>query len=256
MEIPSQPSIIEAISGDEQVTLSIFAPDPLLTTYVRYRTRITNWSEELEAYSILGSGDVVIDNLTNNTYYELIAYTREATVTSDWSQPVFITPTDGSIVGGPNIHWPRWIFASISKHFNDRKGDYKLYIEGQYRDTKPPKDLFELRMDGPYIVEENKGYFKISVEINILVQSRMDNTNYHRIHEDVGYASNIFTAIKLYKFGNGSMDTQEEFGCLRLKQNTQKRDRLQINHFGQINPKVRLMQASIEGHYEVELTNN
>ena len=151
-------------------------------------------------------------------------------------------------------HVPRWIFASICKHFDDCKGDLALFIEGQYRNSgAPPKDFIELRVDGPYITELNKNYYKLTLDVNILVQSQMDDTNYHRIHDDVGKVASMFKNINLYKFGTALTDTQEHFGCLNLLQDTQRRDRIQINHFGQIDPKVRLMQASIEGHYETHL---
>jgi len=153
-----------------------------------------------------------------------------------------------------NANWPRWIFASICKHFDDSRGDLTLFIEGQYRNPgAPDKDFLELRVDGPYITELNKNYYKLYLEVNVLVQSQMDDTNYHRIHTDVGNVTSIYTNINLYKYGTGIDDTQEHFGCLNLLQDTQTRDRIQVNHFGQIDPKTRLMQATIEGHYEVHL---
>lgn len=153
-----------------------------------------------------------------------------------------------------NKNWARWIFASISKHIDDRKGTLDLYIEGQYRQNRVKKDNIELRMDGPYITEINKNYFDVYVEINILVSSYMDNTNYHRIHEDVGIVANILSSpVGLYKYGNSLVDTGEQFGCLTLIQDTQSRDRVQINHFGIINPQDNLMQASVEAHYKIFL---
>jgi len=253
---PNMPVITSVVAGDGQVIVSLTTDVQTNDLYLRYREiNETEWSAESIALSRTGDGDITITGLVNGYTYMVTAYAKTF-ITSGWAAPQYFMPTDGVVVTGANPNWARWIFASVSKHFDDRKGDYELFIEGQYRNVNPPKDFFELRMDGPYITEQNKGYFQVYVEINVLVQSHMDDTNYHRIHETTGYVSSIYTGIKLYKFGNGPLDTQEEFGCLRLLQNTQKRNRIEINQFGQIDPKVRLMQASIEGHYEEILSVN
>ena len=253
---PNMPVITSVVAGDGQVIVSLTTDVQTNDLYLRYREiNETEWSAESIALSRTGDGDITITGLVNGYTYMVTAYAKTF-ITSGWTAPEYFMPTDGVVVTGANPNWARWIFASVSKHFDDRKGDYELFIEGQYRNVNPPKDFFELRMDGPYITEQNKGYFQVYVEINVLVQSHMDDTNYHRIHETTGYVSSIYTGIKLYKFGNGPLDTQEEFGCLRLLQNTQKRNRIEINQFGQIDPKVRLMQASIEGHFEEILSVN
>ena len=70
-----------------------------------------------------------------------------------------------------NTNWPRWIFASVCTHFDARKGDYNLFIEGQFRNMQPPKDFFELRMDGPFITEVSHNFYKLYIEINVLIHS-------------------------------------------------------------------------------------
>ena len=151
-----------------------------------------------------------------------------------------------------NPNWPRWIFASVSKHFADALTP--LFIEGQHRDTREFKDFFEMRVDGPTLREVSKGFWVFRLEINILVQSAMDDKNYHRIHQDVGNAAAAFaSAIDVFKKGNSPQDDQSYLGCLQLLQNRETRDFLEINHFGQIDVKTMLMQASVEGHYKMEL---
>lgn len=151
-----------------------------------------------------------------------------------------------------NPNWPRWIFATVSKHFADALTP--LFIEGQHRDTRELKDFFEMRLDGPTLREVSKGYWILRIEINILVQSAMDDKNYHRIHQSVGNAAAAFDAvINVYKYGNNIQDDQSFVGCLRLLQNRETRDYLEINHFGQIDKKTKLMQATVEGHYQMEL---
>jgi len=166
-----------------------------------------------------------------------------------------------------NKHWPRWIFSSICDHFSTQsdielyqdhsRGDakYPLLIEGQNFDTNRVKHFLELRVDGPVIAEISKDWFHIGLEINILVQSTMTDTDFHNIHEMVGVVAASFTAINLYKYGNGDDDDDSYFGCLKLLQmpKATRGDNLQIRHFGQIDPRLKIQQASVEGHYKAHL---
>lgn len=153
-----------------------------------------------------------------------------------------------------NKHWPRWIFASVSKHFKDRLTSTKLYIEGQHRDVKIPETLFELRVDGPYLTEISKDLWHAYTEISVLVQVLKNDKNYHTIHSLCGEASAAMDTIELRKYGNGPDDDATfVIGCMRLVQSRDKRERVQINHFGQIETSTPLMQASVEAHFQIEL---
>jgi len=150
-----------------------------------------------------------------------------------------------------NQNWPRWVFASISKHFDDNRKGLPLFIEGQHRDTRTLKDFIELRLDGPQFTEVSHKCWRIYFEVNILVQSTMDESNYHRIHQNVGIVAAAFSDIGLLRYGTGPGNDQEIWACARLIQDTRKRQHLDIFHFGQIDKKAPLMQATVEGHYEV-----
>ena len=41
--------------------------------------------------------------------------------------------------------WMRWCIASISKHFDDAKGNFALYLEGDERTTQDEHVFAELR---------------------------------------------------------------------------------------------------------------
>jgi len=153
-----------------------------------------------------------------------------------------------------NKNWPRWVFASVSKHFDDRRQGLPLFIEGQHRDTRSLKDFIELRMDGPQFTEINRNYYRLYFEVNILVQSTMDETSYHRIHQNVGIVAAAFSTIGLLAYGNGPDDNHEQWACAQLIQDTRKRQHLDIFHFGQIDKQLKLIQATVEGHYETYLT--
>lgn len=151
-----------------------------------------------------------------------------------------------------NPHWPRWTFASVSKHFDDRRQGLPLYIEGQHRNTREETDYLELRMDGPTLREVSKGCWKLRIEINILVSSAYDEEDYHRIHRNAGIVQAAFeNAIDVYRFGTGVDDDQTYVGCYKLLED--RRDALELNHFGRIDIDTPIVQATVEGHYVMTL---
>lgn len=153
------------------------------------------------------------------------------------------------------LNLPRWTFASVSKHFDDRKSTAFLFIEGQDSLTNEQRDWLELRMDGPFIQEVSGNFFFLDIEINVLVSAIMNEDNYHVIHTLVGIAVAAFTnQIELFKLGDNPQDDQSLIGCYLLR--SQGREATIISHFGQIDPDKRLIQASVEGHYRLELEGN
>ena len=154
-----------------------------------------------------------------------------------------------------NKRWARWIKASVSKHFDDRREDLVLFIENQHRDTDEEKDFLELRMDGPRCEEVSKDCWKIRVEINILCQSVMDDKNYHVIDDLVGVAqAAMINNIPVFRHGNRDANDDGTFlGCLILQQSAENRDFVEANRFGQIDIRTKLLQSVVEGHYVKDL---
>lgn len=148
----------------------------------------------------------------------------------------------------------RWIIASISKHFDDRRQGMTLFIEGQIRDTRTLKDFIELRIDGPYLTELSKGFWNVYIEINVLVQSAQDQTNYHRIYNSVGVVVAAFEqAISIFKYGSGAGDDGSLVGCMKLLGDKEARERIQVSHFGQVEPDIGIFQSTVEAHYETQI---
>lgn len=136
-------------------------------------------------------------------------------------------------------HWPRWILASVSQHFNDAKGsDLPLFIEGQDREQEDEVDILELRINISDMIEQSKDDWKIIVEINILIKHIMDDTDFHKIWKNIGIVVDGFTDIMIYKYG----DNDAFLGCLQL-------DGIMTQYYGQIDLAVKLEQATVEGHY-------
>jgi len=156
-----------------------------------------------------------------------------------------------------NKNWPRWIFASVSKFFIDKMAieNLPMFIEGQHRDLDPTlQDYCELRIDGPNTTEVARNQWHLYMEVNVLISSIMNDSDYHRIHTSAGVVGNAFEcSIPVYKYGNTVDDDDSLIGCLSLQQDRKKRERIQISHFGQVAPNTKLLQASVEGHFIINL---
>jgi hypothetical protein len=74
----------------------------------------------------------------------------------------------------------RWLFASISKHFNFMKGDIPFYVEGEQHAKE--ESSVELRLNGPFINHPIKNYWKIDLDINLLITSTIDDQDLHKIY--------------------------------------------------------------------------
>lgn len=150
--------------------------------------------------------------------------------------------------------WFRWVHASINKHFTINRGPLPLYLEGDERTKQDNAEFYELRIDGPFILQPQKDYYILDVEINVLVQSHMDTKRLYTIQEGVGQIVKAFTnAICVYKLGDYLFDDQTYVGALKLK--TDIKERVDINYFGIIKEDTRLTQATVEGHYQMEIFN-
>lgn len=152
-------------------------------------------------------------------------------------------------------HWPRWIFASASKHFVNSLTcpEFKIFVEGTDRNTEDLGQAHvEFRMDGPRIRLLHKKEHKVWFAINILYKVSMDDEDFHRKHDIVGKIVQAFVDfLPLFRYGDGANDDSGKFGCAIL------RDRptgVQVNHFGQIDKDIRVEQGTVEGHYVAYLT--
>lgn len=154
-----------------------------------------------------------------------------------------------------NRSWARWIKASVSKHFVDAiDGEYPVFIENQHRDTSEFPEFLELRVDGPRLREVSKDCWKLRVEINVLCQAVMNETDYHVIEDMVGLSQSALVAqIPVHQYGNRSGDDNAFLGCLVLLQASESRDYLEANRFGQIDTRTKLLQSAVEGHYVMDL---
>lgn len=155
-----------------------------------------------------------------------------------------------------NENWPRWIFSSVTQHFDVNLGDYDIFYEGQKRNAENYQtDLIEVRMDGPIFNQLGPTEWLAKIEVNLLAQSAIDDHDFHKIHKMVGVAATGFAVgISVLKYGDSIADDESLIGCLDLIQDSRSREYLVVSHFGQLDPDKQIMQATVEGHYEIQLT--
>lgn len=143
---------------------------------------------------------------------------------------------------------PKWIKASLAEHFNAQLNPYmKFFIEGERPEIKPGPSWAELRIDGPFIKPQASNYYMVVVEVDILLVTMANVANLYQMEQHQGITINAFTnfiAVNQYGDGGGAFD------CLQLD------DKIITNNFGIVDPVNKIMQASIEGHYfmNVKLT--
>lgn len=155
-----------------------------------------------------------------------------------------------------NPDWSRWVWASCSKFFDDNKGAYFLFIEGLTRTTDGKEVFLEYRMDGPNIREPSNNYFVFDITINLMVQVGISNYDAHAFQRAFGWAQSMFVpCIPIYKYGDGPNDDQSQLGFFILK-NSREIDFVHSLQLGQIDPIMKLMQGTVEGHYRMDFTGN
>jgi hypothetical protein len=155
-------------------------------------------------------------------------------------------------MSAPNPNWTRWVLGSIINHFDSNKGQNHLYVEGLKRTTNTQSKWAELRLDGPNVLQTSKGVWELYCEVNVLISCQANELNMYDYSTLSGYMQSLFQdSISVLKYGNQAGDDMSYVGCLQLQYN--KGDKLQVSHFGIVEPKTNLQQGTVEGHYEMSL---
>ena len=149
-----------------------------------------------------------------------------------------------------NANWPRWIFASICEHASFTLGTGReLFVEGTKRVADASADRYELRTNGPFFNEISAGVWRTEVTVNILVSCTMDDANFQTLQTNIGIALGIVVpTIPLYQYGSQSgIDDDQLFACMTLMNGPV------ITQYGQVNPSIEVVQATVQGRYKVLL---
>jgi hypothetical protein len=151
-----------------------------------------------------------------------------------------------------NPKWQRYIAASINKHFVDNLTDptYNVFVEGQHRTNVDFQKIIDIRFDGPYWHELHHNNWKGVVEINNLVSFKMDDSDNYKIWDIIGDVTNTMSkSIEIFNYDNPPISLLS-LGCLQRMDN---RDDIIVHYFGQVEPNLKLQQATCEAHYFIDL---
>lgn len=158
-----------------------------------------------------------------------------------------------------NIDWARWLRASVFHHLKDTLVADALISESNIHIESGPKKLgaepysIELRVDGPEFEGQTANVWRAHLEANGLITVKInDDGNRYLIDTLAGLVSNAMSLrIPVLKLGGLAQDDESHVTCLFQKHGG--RERIDVAHFGQVNPTDRIVQATVEAHYHGDL---
>lgn len=162
-----------------------------------------------------------------------------------------------------NPNWARWIFASIAYHLKQVALANDLPILVEHLDERSESfmratDRGEIRITGPFSEELSHDYFRLLLDVNVLLTSRYDGAkkNPYEILKLAGqFHEAMDSPIPCWNYGNevgdyidGNSTTHVFLGCLR-------NDRpVRVFNFGQNEKTDKLKQTAIDARYFMYLS--
>lgn len=156
----------------------------------------------------------------------------------------------------------RWSVATVGVNFKDKVAAEPLYADLRIKyeghdEPIPQKDTrqwIEVRVDGPLSREVSRNFWHFRIEVNILVSTIMDDKDWHDHPDLCGHVRSWFPkCMPLRKYGNRPGDDANVIvGQYVL--DTSFRNQTLLANFGQVDPKIRLVQSTVEGHYDMKET--
>ena len=155
-----------------------------------------------------------------------------------------------------NEHLARWTTASIVDYFKTITLGLALpmFVEGldEHSAQLMEIDRAELQINGPLVREVSKDYWRLHVDVNILIidhmQMRLENA-YSSIAWGGKLLSAMMDPIPVFKYGTGAADTGALVGCLTQRMGISEPARL-IN-YGQVSVDARIRQSAVAGQFEM-----
>jgi hypothetical protein len=158
-------------------------------------------------------------------------------------------------------NWARYIFASVATYLKATAADIDLPVVVEGLDERTSEfmestDHIEVRVNGPFSQELSKDYFRLWVDVNVLLTSRMDaGKNGYTIQRLAGIFQNAMDQpIAIWNYGDqpgdfveGEPDTQIHLGCLSPRPATS--ESIKVLHFGQVEKTDRVKQTIVDARY-------
>jgi len=161
-----------------------------------------------------------------------------------------------------NPNWARWIFASVAYVLKECATNANLAVLVEHLDERSAAfmdatDRVEIRITGPFSQELSKGYFRLYVDVNVLLESRYDGAikNANDILVNAGLFQNAMDSpIPVWNYGNqvgdyvdGNTATQVFLGCLEPRPGNS--DSIRVLHFGQAPPPDKMKSSMVDARY-------
>jgi hypothetical protein len=135
-----------------------------------------------------------------------------------------------------------------------------VLVEGLEERTKTfmdATDRVEVRITGPFMEELSKGFWRLYVDVSVLILSRYDGglKNAYDLYRFAGVLADAMeTDVEVWNFGSEAGDytstpsTQVKLGCLKLLKG------VTITHFGQTDTSAKVKQCEVACRYVMEVT--
>ena len=154
----------------------------------------------------------------------------------------------------------RWIFASVADYFNSVATGLSLplFVEGvdERSDELMRVNHAELRTTGPLVKELSNNYYRVIVDISILLtyQMKLAGADAYEIVRACGkFQSSMLDPIPVYRYGPDPVDDDTLVGCLVIRDPSAYS--AEIWNFGQIGKDDRVRQSEVNASFEMNLTN-
>lgn len=141
--------------------------------------------------------------------------------------------------------WPRYIHASMNKHFKTALDKITCWFEGDDKDFKLP-EFVECKVIGPAIKMIAKKQYKITAEFTAQVTVQKGNDLY-RVHDIAGILLDACTSMVIFNYDRDTDNPVAQFCMTPI-------DTANMMFIGQQDPKVNVLQAIVTCRYHAEVT--
>jgi len=243
-------AVINNLDGTALVNVTGTAPLSFNEIYkAQWNGQYQEYPTWTEVGSISGDGSIIVPGLGSYLW----RLDTDGSFNSLFYQTVSNPNSTDQSCGREN--WERWLVASINVFFDAQaeSWQYPFHSENQYNQERV--DSLILRVTGPTILETTKNKFKLVLTINILVKANRDDNDDYKIYRMVGAVQKMFRpCIPTYRLGDGICDDGSFLGHLELI--SEKNSDIRTENFGQVTPDVPLLQSTVEGRYQILLSDN
>ena len=150
-----------------------------------------------------------------------------------------------------NTNWPRWIKASLTKHFESYKGDLTFILEDVPMDVADPRERVEFRTDGPDFSEPSDGWWIGRVVVNLLLVLQISKSDAYRVERFIGQMQAAFIHVCIKKYGSAGGDDGTHVGTMYVS--PARYPKIAVDRFGQLDPNIKLDYTTLEAEYLIEI---